>query len=530
MEIYKLVTDTLYWKNKYAPTKVEDLEIDKYITNNITNWLKNYNKNKPAIKINKNSKKQFTINDTTNDTINDTINDDPLDLDQSDINFVKEKIQNSPNKSCLIITGNHGIGKTSTIITILNSMDYIIYQINFNKISNFKNIDEFIEKPIFNNSISEKINNTSKKKKVIFIDNLESILSVNQKKFLMKLTKYNDLFWDIPIILVSNNKHNKLVYFIKKLSYEVHIPNPSKEIMENILCKISINENINIGDEKVIDKIIEYSSNDLRSLTTNLQSLKNIYNDKYINLSDIDSFRITSKMKDIDPDIFNATHKLFYGYDNIDNVIRLFETEKTVMPLMIQQHYIDYLKNSNIETINKISKTLSFGDILENYIYENNNYDIRDIQSFYQCVYPSYLLSNKLNPKKIDIDKFSGTFTYPKDLNKTSIRYINYTKNICQSNKIFTNMSIDDYLYFNKVLKNIINSDDYKICNDYLSSYNCNIASLESVLKIDKIDENKFSLSTKVKKKIMIECENIFNKDKDKDKDKDIDKKKNKKK
>ena len=521
MEVYKTVNDSLYWKNKYAPKNLDDIELDKSLMNNMSNWLKNYNKNKPQLKGSKNIKKEFDIDDS--EIIQDDNIDDLGDVGDS-IDFIpKEKIQNSPNKSCLIITGNHGVGKTSSIITILNSMDYIIYQINFNKINFFKNINEFLEKPIFNNSITDIINNKVSKKKVIFIDNLESILSVNQKKFLIKLTKYNDLYWDIPIIYVSNNKHNKLVYFIKKFSYEVHIPNPSKDIMENILCKISMNENINLGDEKIMDKIIEYSLYDIRTLITNLQSLKNIYGDKYITMDDLNTFIITSKMKDNDPDIFNATHKLFYGYDNIDNVIRLFETEKTVMPLMIQQHYIDYLKNNNIDTINKISKTLSFGDILENYIYENNIYEIRDIQSFYQCIYPSYLLSSKLNPKNIDINKFYGSFTYPKDLNRTTIRCINYTKNICQSNKIFTNMSIDDYLYFNKILKNVIKSDDYSICNEYLNNYNCNISSLESVLKIDKIDENKFSLSTKINKKIIHEFENIM------DKSKDIDKKKIKK-
>ena len=50
-------------------------------------------------------------------------------------------------------------------------------------------------------------------------------------------------------------------------------------------------------------------------------------------------------MKDIDYHIFDGAQKLFFGYDNIDNVIRLFETEKTAIPLMIQQHYIDYYCN-----------------------------------------------------------------------------------------------------------------------------------------------------------------------------------------
>ncbi len=517
MEIYRIIDDEIYWKNKYFPQNIEDLQINKTQINTITNWIKNYNKNKLTINKNK-SNDSLQNDDIETDIENDIDNDNDNDMEID----TKIKINNNPNKSCMIVTGNHGIGKTAVITTILKHLKYTIYQINFNKIDNFKNIDEFIEKPIFGNSILEKINNNKNENKIILIDNLESILSINQKKFLIKLTKYNDINWKIPIIYISNNKHSKLVYFIKKLSYEIKIQDPTKEVMENILCTVCMKENINIGDEKIIDELIKYSGYDIRALLTHLQTLKNIYNGKYISMDDFNKFIITNKMKDNDPSIFSATHKLFYGYDNIDNIIRLFETEKTVMPLMIQQHYIDYLKGNNLDIINKISKSLSYGDILENYIYENNIYDIRDIQSFYQCVYPSFLLTRKLNPNNENINKFDGFFDYPKDLNKTSIRCINYTKNINPSNKVFTGMSINDYLYFNKIIRSVINSNELNKCNDYMDKYNCNISLLESVLKINKIDENKFSLSTKIKKKILNECSNITDKDK-------FEKKKNKK-
>ncbi len=513
MEIYEQITDTAYWKNKYFPKNIKELEIDTTTVNIIMGWITNYNKNKAAKLIEK--KGGDAHNEDKKANLWDEV-DDSTDLDDTTEKneFVGEKIVNSPNKSCMILTGNHGVGKTATVVTILKSLDYTIYQINFNKIDNFKNIDDFIEKPIFGNSISEKINNKIIKNKIILIDNLESILSINQKKFLIKLTKYNDANWKIPIIFISNNKHSKLVYFIKKFSYEVRLPNPSKEILENVLCKICMIENINICDETLINDIIEYSGYDIRTLITNLQSLKNIYNDKYITRKKFDKFILTNKIKDNDPSIYTAAHKLFYGYDNIENVIRIFEMEKTVMPLMIQQHYIDYLKGGNIATINEISHSLAFGDILENYIYENNIYDIRDVQSFYHCVYPSFLLTKKLNPSNININKFDSFFDYPKDLNKTSIRCINYTKNISQSNKIFTDMTINDYVYFNKIIKNVINSNDLNKCNEYLKGYDCNISSLESVLKINKIDENKFALSTKIKKKILMECPCITEKDK----------------
>ena len=63
-------------------------------------------------------------------------------------------------------------------------------------------------------------------------------------------------------------------------------------------------------------------------------------------------------MKDQDLGIFDATKKLFYDYDNIDNVIRIFETEKTIIPLMIEHHYIRYLKQKNFTKIKEIAESI----------------------------------------------------------------------------------------------------------------------------------------------------------------------------
>jgi len=259
-------------------------------------------------------------------------------------------------------------------------------------------------------------------------------------------------------------------------------------------------------------------------LITNLQTIKDLYGDKIITTNDYDSFVKTCKMKDIDYDIFEAAHKLFFGYDNIDNVIRIFEKEKTVMPLMIQQHYIDYLKNNSIDMINRISKSIAYGDIIENYIYENNIYDIRDVQAFHECILPSYILSNKLNPKKNSYSSFQGKFVFPQDLNKTSIRFINYRKNICPAKKIFKNMSIYDFLYINKITKGLLKTHNFSDYNVLLDGYKCSLQLLESVLKIDKINGVKYLLSNKSKKKLLQEC-NVISIEKDKEKESEPNKK-----
>ena len=136
-------------------------------------------------------------------------------------------------------------------------------------------------------------------------------------------------------------------------------------------------------------------------------------------------------------------------------------------------------------------------------------YDIRDTQSYFQCIYPSYELSNTLNPQKLSIDKFNSYFSFPLDLNKTSIKHINYSKNIVPSNKYFKNMNINDYINLDKNIKGLIKIGDFDELNKLIEKYNLDISVIESVLKINKLNGEKFIIPNKTKKLLIKNCSNI---------------------
>ena len=95
------------WIESNKPKTINDLIGNNNQINVFKNWLLNYYK---IYEIKKNSK------------------------------FVIKDIE---NYSSCIINGNHGIGKTSFVTTILTSLKYKIFTINFNKINNSKNLKEF---------------------------------------------------------------------------------------------------------------------------------------------------------------------------------------------------------------------------------------------------------------------------------------------------------------------------------------------------------------------------------------------------
>jgi DNA polymerase III delta prime subunit len=458
------------WATKYTPVKITDIISNRDGANQIYNWLNTFNRNKnKIITIKKNNKK---IN-----------------------NRILENMH-----SCLIITGNHGSGKTSIVKTILKNMGYMIENFNLNNIKNGTNIKQSIKNQMISSDVM-KLMTSSKQKSVLLIDEIESITSTTDKNALLTLQKLNDIEWYYPIIFIANNQHNKLISEIKKGSEKVKLHQPTDQEMEHILKNICKKENINITGKGVIKIIIEHSQSDIRRLINTLQDIKYAYGDNEINMERIIEYCNSSKLKDADIDLYKATNGLLYDYKNINTGLRLYETEKVLLPLMIHQNYIKNImtnvpnKEDQLAIIKKISESLVMGDIVENYIYGYQNWDMQDIHGYYTCVGPSYYSKKAMvNPTKINTE-------FTADLNKTSIKNIN-KKNISKTNQCMTGMNINDYIYINKIIRKLLDENKIEECVSMLKNYNIKLEHIESLLKIDKIKNSKTILTSKQKKEL----------------------------
>jgi replication factor C subunit 1 len=402
-------------------------------------------------------------------------------------------------KSCIFILGDHGIGKTCSILTILKNKKYRIQLVNLSKLGVLKDVDLIVEKLVNNNTICDIMNNSKQIKNVIVVDEVESITSIIGKKFILTLLKIN-IDYKCPVIFISNNKHNKITSQLKKDCTVFEFQQPNHKQMYEYLLKICNNEHIKLRNKSVADMIINYAQFDFRRLLSILQDLHNTYSST-ITQKIMDEYYENTKLKDTDCDIFKSTKSLLTEKKTIDECIKTYESDKVIIPLMIHQNYIECINSCYADDEDKykiaknIANSLTLGNIVESYIYNEQNWDMHEIHSFYSCVNPVYELS------KLNITRSNIKVEYPKDLNKTSIKKIN-KKNIINSNNCLQNLEISDLIYINKLIRTLIKEEKYSECAKLFERYNIVVDNIESLLKIDKINETKHVISSSIKKKL----------------------------
>jgi replication factor C subunit 1 len=414
-------------QHKYKPTKLSQIIGNSKSINYIENWLtsfyevKNFLKTNGLLKKSSKGRKKKLVN------MSDT------------------EIEYSKRKGNLLITGSHGCGKSTIINIILKEEKYDI--INLNMMDTKVKVDVDLISKLASKNLSE-----PNKKPVLLIDELESVITLNDKNAVFDIIKDNNYNRFMPIIIITNNQHNKQLNETKKYSNEVKIFSPfQSEVIKwvNNICK---NEKIDL-DSELISKFIEHCQNDMRKILIQLDELKVNYSGMKITTNILNNFTDIMKKKDKDFDLYKSTEEMLIDYKDIDTCLELYDTEKVLMPLMIHENYYKFIKKKEYC---RVLDNLSRGDILENYIYGEQNWDLLEIHGLISCVIPSYFVNKYSNGKKT-ITK--DDLVFAADLNRTSVKKMN-KKNINKTNevirknsqKIIRNKSIDEFIYMGEIM------------------------------------------------------------------------------
>jgi len=424
-------------------------------------------------------------------------------------------------KKCMIVSGNHGSGKKCRVKTILTELGYEPIQIDITKIKLEHKKDEIKEKNkkkkpnhsviylrnLINNVdllSMDNLGNDDKiipTKKVILFDGLDTELMLQEKKKLISIMKLNNENSLCPIIFIFDFKHNKLINMLKKSSFTVTIGKPTNDNLFELLCKICQGEKIKLKNMDVANKIIAFAQNDFRRLCITLHDIvsglvENISGSKVITIEVVNNYIHVVSEKDISLDLFSSSSKLLSSYENIEECLKIYEIEKVHIPLMIHQNYISsiskYQKNLGNEKIMTITSALSYSDIVDNYIYGEQKWDISNVYGFFSCCVPSYILKGYKLPQ---YPKF------PVDMNKTSNKKLN-KKHILNAAQIFRTIRSIDYIYISKIITHMFKNNKLLEIKQIMNYYKLSLTNLEDILKINKTSKNKITLSAKQKKSL----------------------------
>lgn len=442
-------------------------------------------------------------------------------------NYSPEKIQCSN----LIITGTNGIGKTliTDLVIKENQLEKVIADLSnisvTRKTKRKKKVDK--EATGTNRTIITyymSLKNYKKispegvyepKKIVLVFDDVSNISNPKEKEAIKAIIKINNKYKFFPIIVIANTKHSKTVNELKKMvtfivkttnddgkkesrkiTNEIIMRKPDFLDLVNYIKKISSLEKLNIVRKKndesdIYVKIIKHSQYDIRRLINILEELKLIYENNEVTVGKFKKYCETSKKKDMDPGIYDATKTLLNRYNNMQSALLLYGEERATIPLMVHENYPLNIRNQypkmsvddQIDLIFDISKSMSESDKVDGLIYSNQCWSLQPVHGFYSCVMPSYHI-NKTPGKYTNDEKYR----YTQDYNKTSIKKIN-NKVIkkAQEHPFLKKVSIYDFLYMASILKTLLDAKDLEAIAKLMKPYKLKLKEIESIIKIDKI-------------------------------------------
>jgi replication factor C subunit 1 len=419
-----------------------------------------------------------------------------------EINYWIKNIDND-QKMSLIVSGNHGIGKSLSVKYVLQENKYLVKTILPNEIKLYRNDEDFKDFFNYKNSINNKLkikNNINKNKLAIIFDETESITLQSEKKFILELFKINNKYKKIPIIFISNNQHSKLLNDLKKNCKKIQFVKPANFEIKKLITKICNSENINL-EKSIFNEIISYSKHDIRRMINMLQELNyHKYNDK-INKNDFEKFKTLSQEKYNTLDLFKTTEKLINNFEEPTVIQQYYEYEKVLIPLMIHENYYKKILNQSssdyfdlLKVLSNTSESISLGDNIETSIYTDQNWFLQTIHCFFSSINSCYWIDqSKSKPIKLSSnDPSTGkkNSDFSSDLNKTSLKNIN-RKNINNLLKILPNKSLDEILYINKIANYLAKEKRIPELVDILKKYNksLNIKDVELCIKIDKTQD-----------------------------------------
>jgi replication factor C subunit 1 len=253
-----------------------------------------------------------------------------------------------PETRGILVTGPPGIGKTTTVHLIAESLGYKVTEYNA---SDTRSVS--VLRGMMALGIKRLI------KEVIIMDEVDGLSErggVGEIASIIKKTM-------TPIICISNEKPPKLRPIINAC-IDIRFNRPVKSTIATALLKVAKAEKIEINKLE-LETLCEKSGNDIRSILNSLE---------FYGSDTIDS--TNSKDANLRLDLFSATQRLIGNKKaSLDEAANLVFVDYNMVPLMVQEAYINSSRNS-LEDAVKAAEFISVGDVMDRRIHQKQDWSL----------------------------------------------------------------------------------------------------------------------------------------------------------
>ncbi|XP_023532344.1 replication factor C subunit 1 isoform X2 [Cucurbita pepo subsp. pepo] len=474
---------SLTWTEKYKPKVPNDIIGNQSLVKQLHDWLAHWNENF----LDGGSKKKG------------------------------KKLNDSGAKKAILLCGGPGIGKTTSAKLVSRMLGYEAIEVNAS--DNRGKSDAKIQKGISGsnaNTIKELISNSSlhfrtnqpkHPKTVLIMDEVDGMSAGDRGGVADLIASIKSS--KIPIICICNDRYSQKLKSLVNYCLILSFRKPTKQQMAKRLSQVANAEGLQVN-EIALEELAERVNGDIRMALNQLQYLS--LSMSVIKYDDIRQ-RLLGSMKDEDISPFTAVDKLF-GFNSgklrMDERIDLSMSDMDLVPLLIQENYINYRPSSvskddngikRMDLMARAAESIADGDIINVQIRRHRQWQLSQSSSIASCVIPASLLHGQretLEQGERNFNRFSAWLgknsTFGKNMRLLEDLHVHIlaSRESCSRRE---HLRVENLTLFLKRLTEPLHTlpkdEAVKMVVDFMSLYSISQEDFDTVMELSKFQGRK---------------------------------------